>query len=104
MDREAGRSPGDLVHKIYPGAEIKVFDLKQCHRQIQQQANAYLAAAQAQAAAVAGHPGPNVLPEGTNVISKYFFSVMKLCYSSHTMIIGVWETNRYLCCSRNRSG
>lgn len=24
LDREAGRAPGDAVHKIYPGAYIKV--------------------------------------------------------------------------------
>lgn len=24
LDREAGRAPGDAVHKIYPGAHIKV--------------------------------------------------------------------------------
>ncbi|KAG7282984.1 hypothetical protein CRUP_028501 [Coryphaenoides rupestris] len=27
LDREAGRAPGDAVHKIYPGAHIKVLDL-----------------------------------------------------------------------------
>jgi MAD (mothers against decapentaplegic) family protein 4 len=70
LDREAGRSPGDLVHKIYPQAYIKVFDLKQCHRQIQQQANSALVAAQAQAAAVAGHSS-NLLSEGANVISEF---------------------------------
>ncbi|XP_063736873.1 mothers against decapentaplegic homolog 4-like isoform X2 [Eleginops maclovinus] len=40
LDREAGRAPGDGVHKIYPGASIKVFDLRQCHRQMQQQVRA----------------------------------------------------------------
>ncbi|KAG2462136.1 SMAD4 protein, partial [Polypterus senegalus] len=59
LDREAGRAPGDAVHKIYPGAYIKVFDLRQCHRQMQQQAAPAQAAAAAQAAAVAGSiPGP----------------------------------------------
>nr|NP_001071944.1 Smad4 protein [Ciona intestinalis]BAE06693.1 Smad4 [Ciona intestinalis] len=59
LDREAGRSPGDAVHKIYPNAYIKVFDLRQCHRQMQQQANTASAAANAQAAAVSGNiPGP----------------------------------------------
>ncbi|XP_019724312.1 mothers against decapentaplegic homolog 4 isoform X2 [Hippocampus comes] len=58
LDREAGRAPGDAVHKIYPGAHIKVFDLRQCHRQMQQQAATAQAAAAAQAAAVAGNiPG-----------------------------------------------
>uniref|UniRef100_A0A4W3INA0 Mothers against decapentaplegic homolog n=1 Tax=Callorhinchus milii TaxID=7868 RepID=A0A4W3INA0_CALMI len=59
LDREAGRAPGDAVHKIYPSAYIKVFDLHQCHRQMQQQAATAQAAAAAQAAAVAGNiPGP----------------------------------------------
>uniref|UniRef100_A0A3B5K674 Mothers against decapentaplegic homolog n=1 Tax=Takifugu rubripes TaxID=31033 RepID=A0A3B5K674_TAKRU len=51
LDREAGRAPGDAVHKIYPSAYIKVFDLRQCHRQMQQQAATAQAAAAAQAAA-----------------------------------------------------
>ncbi|XP_056288010.1 mothers against decapentaplegic homolog 4a isoform X2 [Pseudoliparis swirei] len=59
LDREAGRAPGDAVHKIYPSAYIKVFDLSQCHRQMQQQAATAQAASAAQAAAVAGNlPGP----------------------------------------------
>ncbi|KAH3746678.1 hypothetical protein DPMN_181088 [Dreissena polymorpha] len=59
LDREAGRAPGDAVHKIYPSAYIKVFDIRQCHRQMQQQAATAQAAAAAQAAAVAGTvPGP----------------------------------------------
>lgn len=59
LDREAGRAPGDAVHKIYPNAYIKVFDLRQCHFQIQQQAATSLAAIAAQAAAVSGNvPGP----------------------------------------------
>ncbi|XP_022914876.1 mothers against decapentaplegic homolog 4 isoform X2 [Onthophagus taurus] len=60
LDREAGRQPGDAVHKIYPSAYIKVFDLRQCHHQITTQAATAQAAAAAQAAAVAGHiPGPH---------------------------------------------
>ncbi|GJQ67753.1 putative mothers against decapentaplegic homolog [Trypoxylus dichotomus] len=60
LDREAGRAPGDAVHKIYPSAYIKVFDLRQCHHQITTQAATAQAAAAAQAAAVAGHiPGPH---------------------------------------------
>ncbi|KAK5921515.1 hypothetical protein CgunFtcFv8_018873 [Champsocephalus gunnari] len=34
LDREAGRAPGDGVHKIYPGASIKVFDLRQMQQQV----------------------------------------------------------------------
>ncbi|PSN44989.1 Mothers against decapentaplegic 4 [Blattella germanica] len=46
LDREAGRAPGDAVHKIYPSAYIKAATAQ--------------AAAAAQAAAVAGHiPGPH---------------------------------------------
>ncbi|XP_076261897.1 mothers against decapentaplegic homolog 4-like isoform X1 [Rhynchophorus ferrugineus] len=60
LDREAGRQPGDAVHKIYPDAYIKVFDLRQCHHQMTTQAQTAHAAAAAQAAAVAGHiPGPH---------------------------------------------
>uniref|UniRef100_A0A182J3K4 Mothers against decapentaplegic homolog n=1 Tax=Anopheles atroparvus TaxID=41427 RepID=A0A182J3K4_ANOAO len=54
LDREAGRTPGDAVHKIYPGACIKVFDLRQCHLQMQSLANSAQKAAQMQAAVVAG--------------------------------------------------
>lgn len=58
LDREAGRAPGDAVHKIYPLANTKVFDLRQCYNQMQQQALTAQAAAAAQAAAVAGRlPG-----------------------------------------------
>lgn len=41
LDREAGRAPGDAVHKIYPNAYVKVFDLLQCHGQMQQQVRNY---------------------------------------------------------------
>ncbi|XP_053679942.1 mothers against decapentaplegic homolog 4 [Anopheles nili] len=54
LDREAGRTPGDAVHKIYPGACIKVFDLRQCHLQMQSLANNAQKAAHMQAAVVAG--------------------------------------------------
>lgn len=60
LDREAGRAPGDAVHKIYPTAYIKVFDLRQCHNQMTSQAVSAQQQAAAQAAAVAGHiPGPH---------------------------------------------
>jgi mothers against decapentaplegic homolog 4 len=61
LDREAGRTPGDAVHKIYPSACIKVFDLRQCHQQMQSLAANAQAAAAAQAAAVAGIPGHGVV-------------------------------------------
>ena len=64
LDREAGRAPGDAVHKIYPQAHTKVFDLRQCYQQMKQQAATAQAAAAAQAAAVAGR-----LP-GTDSVGK----------------------------------
>uniref|UniRef100_A0AAX7TN33 Mothers against decapentaplegic homolog n=1 Tax=Astatotilapia calliptera TaxID=8154 RepID=A0AAX7TN33_ASTCA len=71
LDREAGRAPGDAVHKIYPGAYIKVFDLRQCHRQMQQQAATAQAAAAAQAAAVSGNiPGPGSVGGIAPAVSK----------------------------------
>ncbi|CAF0946130.1 unnamed protein product [Adineta ricciae] len=36
LDREAGRAPGDAVHKIYSQACIKVFDIHQCFSQMDQ--------------------------------------------------------------------
>ncbi|XP_050976533.1 mothers against decapentaplegic homolog 4a [Labeo rohita] len=73
LDREAGRAPGDAVHKIYPSAYIKVFDLRQCHRQMQQQAATAQAAAAAQAAAVAGNiPRPRI--RGRNRTCYQFIS------------------------------
>ncbi|CAJ0950591.1 unnamed protein product [Ranitomeya imitator] len=72
LDREAGRAPGDAVHKIYPGAYIKVFDLRQCHRQMQQQAATAQAAAAAQAAAVSGSiPGPGSVGGIAPAVSEY---------------------------------
>jgi len=59
LDTQAGRGPGDAVHKIYPAAYLKVFDLGHTYREMRKQADDAKAAIQAQAAAVAGHlPGP----------------------------------------------
>ena len=69
LDREAGRALYDAVHKIYPGSRIKVsqiyiddklnsfqmsfllkvFDLKQCYKQMHQQALQAYETAQASA-------------------------------------------------------
>ncbi|EDV21247.1 uncharacterized protein TRIADDRAFT_30731 [Trichoplax adhaerens] len=57
LDREAGRGPFDYVHKVYPKAYIKVFDLQLCYQQMQQEASKAQAAAAAQAAAVIGTGG-----------------------------------------------
>lgn len=49
-----------------------MFDLRQCHRQMQQQAATAQAAAAAQAAAVAGNiPGPGSVGGIAPAISKY---------------------------------
>lgn len=82
LDRESGRSPGDAVHKIYPGAYIKVFDLGQCFRQIRQQANAAQSAAAAQAVAVASGVGPGALMPisqlGTGIVRETYSPLMEL--------------------------
>lgn len=60
----AERGPRDITLPCCPAEGflpycIQVFDLRQCHRQMQQQAATAQAAAAAQAAAVAGNiPGP----------------------------------------------
>ncbi|XP_026478007.1 mothers against decapentaplegic homolog 4-like [Ctenocephalides felis] len=71
LDREAGRAPGDAVHKIYSSAYIKVFDLHQCHSQMQIQARTAQAAAAAQAAAVAGRI---TVPSSTSAIAPISLS------------------------------
>lgn len=59
LDSQAGRSPGDVVHKIYPKANLQVFSLEHTYREIRKQAADAQAAVQIQAAAVSGHiPGP----------------------------------------------
>lgn len=85
LDREAGRTPGDAVHKIYPNAYIKacaleayavlverrrvprvqVFDLAQCYAQMQQQALCASTAVHAQAAFVGGFAQPGDVPQGS---------------------------------------
>lgn len=77
LDREAGRAPGDAVHKIYPEAYIKVFDLKQCYKTMQQQAITAQTAAIAQAAAVSGQiPGaPSVGGIAASTFSNSSISV-----------------------------
>ncbi|KAL5468712.1 hypothetical protein EMCRGX_G029821 [Ephydatia muelleri] len=55
LDYQAGRAPGDAVHKIYPKAYIKVFDLRHCYEEMQKQAAQACAAIAAQTAAVRGN-------------------------------------------------
>ena len=54
LDYQAGRALGDAVHKIYPKAYIKVFDLNQCYEEMQKQAAEACAAVATQTAAVRG--------------------------------------------------
>ncbi|OXU24444.1 hypothetical protein TSAR_011483 [Trichomalopsis sarcophagae] len=54
LDRQAGRVPGDICHKVYPATHIKVFDLNQCFRLMRNQMASAKAAAAAHAAAVEG--------------------------------------------------
>ena len=87
LDREAGRAPGDAVHKIYPTAYIKVFDLRQCHKQMRGQAATAQAAAAAQAAAVAGH-----LTHGapiTKSMCTIFFSLLVSTTTFQALIRGI---------------
>ncbi|CAI8056492.1 Mothers against decapentaplegic homolog 4 [Geodia barretti] len=55
LDYQSGRAPGDAVHKIYPKAFIKVFDLHQCYSEMQKQTAEACAAVAAQTAAVRGN-------------------------------------------------
>jgi len=65
LDRQAGRSPFDMVHKIYPGAGcgegqgrgVQIFDLRQCFDHMRMEVAAAASATAAQAAAVAGALG-----------------------------------------------
>ena len=69
------------MHKIYPLAHTKVFDLRQCFQQMKQQAATAQAAAAAQAAAVAGRlPGTDSVGEsrgarGGAETSNYYISL-----------------------------
>lgn len=57
LDKQSSRSVGNAVHKIYPRASLKVFDLHETHILLSQKAEAARHAAAAQAAAVAGTGG-----------------------------------------------
>lgn len=54
LDQQSRRPVGNAVHKIYPRASLKVFDLRDTHKLLSQKAEAARQAAAAQAAAVAG--------------------------------------------------
>ena len=82
LDREAGRAPGDAVHKIYPQAHTKVFDLRQCYQQMKQQAATAQAAAAAQAAAVAGRlPGTDSVGESETLLTLQTISLSSSSFS-----------------------
>lgn len=68
------------LHGLIPFFFFKVFDLRQCHRQMQQQAATAQAAAAAQAAAVAGNiPGPGSVGGIAPAISKYINCLVPFC-------------------------
>lgn len=54
LDQQSKRPVGNAVHKIYPRANLKVFDLRDTHQLLSQKAESARQAAAAQAAAVAG--------------------------------------------------
>lgn len=54
LDQQSQRTIGEVVHKIYPRAKLKVFDLHEIHMMLSERAEAARQAATAQAAAVAG--------------------------------------------------
>ncbi|XP_019863679.1 PREDICTED: mothers against decapentaplegic homolog 4-like isoform X2 [Amphimedon queenslandica] len=54
LDYQAGQAQGDAVHKIYPNAYIKVFDLSYCYEEMQKQARKACLAVANQTAAVRG--------------------------------------------------
>lgn len=60
LDQQSFRPVGNAVHKIYPRASLKVFDLRETHQLLSQKAEAARQAAAAQAAAVAGTGGFNI--------------------------------------------
>uniref|UniRef100_A0A1I8GYA9 Mothers against decapentaplegic homolog n=2 Tax=Macrostomum lignano TaxID=282301 RepID=A0A1I8GYA9_9PLAT len=64
LDREAGRASGDLVHKIYPGTYIKVFDIRQCYSEMRTQALQAHRASLATAAATSTSSSFTSLPAG----------------------------------------
>ena len=73
LPRSLSRPPSPLLSSAPP----QVFDLRQCHRQMQQQAATAQAAAAAQAAAVAGNiPGPGSVGGIAPAVSESRLSVL----------------------------
>lgn len=64
LDQQSRRPVGDAVHKIYPRASLKVFDLRETHRMLSSKAEVARQAAAAQAAAVAGTAGVHSIDSG----------------------------------------
>ena len=64
LDQQSLRPVGNAVHKIYPRACLKVFDLRETHQLLSSKAEAARQAAAAQAAAVAGTPGIHSIDSG----------------------------------------
>ena len=75
LDYQAGRALGDAVHKIYPKAYIKVFDLNQCYEEMQKQAAEACAAVATQTAAVRGNHAKSEFR-----ITKFLYSTSPVVY------------------------
>ncbi|KAJ1358777.1 Mothers against decapentaplegic 4 [Parelaphostrongylus tenuis] len=54
LDRESGRGAGDVVHKVYPGAKIKIFDLNNAKAILRQ----HMVACQMAREYLSGHKTP----------------------------------------------
>ena len=70
LDREAGRPLGEAVHKIYPNAWLKVFDLHSCYQEMQHQSltaknihNVQTAAVQSGNSVTNGPPSFKIRPD-----------------------------------------
>lgn len=60
LDQQSRRHIGEAVHKIYPRASLKVFDLRETHHLLTQEAEKARQAAADQASLVAGTGGLNI--------------------------------------------
>ena len=76
LDYQAGRALGDAVHKIYPKAYIKVFDLNQCYEEMQKQAAEACAAVATQTAAVRGNLVNSTAVHLEFRITKFHYSTL----------------------------
>ncbi|OAF65044.1 hypothetical protein A3Q56_07247 [Intoshia linei] len=89
LDFDAGRQPGDAVHKIYPSAYIKVFDLQYCLSQMNSITAHSHASALVHAAAVAGlNSSENCLQDMTAMSGAGVDDLRKLCILRFSFVKG----------------